>query len=84
MKEEKFPYKSLFILIAAAIYTLSPLDIVPDAFLGFGQLDDIGILFIAWHEFKNILSYRRAVKNKQPPDIVAEVKAKPSESEEEK
>jgi uncharacterized membrane protein YkvA (DUF1232 family) len=33
--------------IGALLYVISPIDLVPDVFLGFGQLDDIAILLLA-------------------------------------
>jgi len=33
--------------IAAAIYVISPIDLIPDVILGLGQLDDIGIVVLA-------------------------------------
>ena len=33
--------------VAAAIYVISPIDLIPDVILGLGQLDDIGIVVLA-------------------------------------
>ncbi len=35
------------IIPAAAIYVISPIDLIPDVILGLGQLDDIGVVTIA-------------------------------------
>jgi uncharacterized membrane protein YkvA (DUF1232 family) len=38
------PVKTLLILVAAVLYFLNPLDIVPDAILGVGLMDDLAVL----------------------------------------
>ncbi len=43
--------KAYLIIAATAIYVISPLDLLPDIFLGAGQLDDLLI---------GILGYRKA------------------------
>ena len=40
------PWQSLLLIIATVLYFLAPLDAVPDFLLGFGYVDDIGL--IAW------------------------------------
>ena len=35
------------IIPAAAIYVISPIDLIPDVILGLGQLDDIGVVILA-------------------------------------
>ncbi len=39
--------KSIVIAVAAALYLISPIDVIPDAFLGFGQMDDLAIALLA-------------------------------------
>jgi uncharacterized membrane protein YkvA (DUF1232 family) len=44
------PRVSLFpklIILAAAIYVISPVDLIPDMILGLGQLDDLGVAMLA-------------------------------------
>ena len=48
----------------AVLYFLSPIDIIPDFFLGLGQLDDLGIITLA------ILFLIRLVPKMAPPEIV--------------
>ncbi len=42
----EIPWKSLVALVAALIYFVMPLDVIPDFILGFGFADDIAL--IAW------------------------------------
>ena len=32
----------------ALVYLVFPIDLIPDMFLGFGQLDDLGLIFWGW------------------------------------
>ncbi len=41
------PWGSLAVLTGALLYTVSPADIIPDALLGLGQLDDAMVLALA-------------------------------------
>ncbi|MFV0440899.1 MAG: YkvA family protein [Lachnospirales bacterium] len=41
---------TFFAIIFMPIYLFSPVDIIPDWFLGFGQLDDLSILLIAFKQ----------------------------------
>ncbi|MBI5029151.1 MAG: DUF1232 domain-containing protein [Chloroflexi bacterium] len=55
------------IVPAAAVYVLSPIDLVPDVILGLGQLDDVGIVALAVALFvelcpRNVVEeHRRAI-----------------------
>ncbi len=39
--------QSIGIAIVALVYLISPIDIIPDAFLGLGQMDDIAVISLA-------------------------------------
>ena len=39
--------RSVVLYILAFIYVLSPIDFIPDALLGFGQLDDAAVVIAA-------------------------------------
>lgn len=46
----RFPLKTKIALVFAIIYAISPLDIIPDFltfFLGFGLIDDVGVIAFA-------------------------------------
>jgi len=47
MREPRVPLLLKLILPAAALYTVSPLDFIPDALPLIGELDDLGILAVA-------------------------------------
>jgi len=47
------------------VYMISPVDLVPDAILGFGQVDDLMVLLLGLKMFIDLC----------PPDIVAEHEA---------
>lgn len=44
--DSRVPVFPKLILLAGAIYVISPVDLIPDVILGLGQLDDIGIIFL--------------------------------------
>ncbi len=61
------PWKSIAAVAGALLYVLNPLDLIPDIILGFGLLDDAGVIAIclnlveadlyryaAWRELSNI------------------------------
>ena len=63
--DREVPFYLKVIPVAAVIYLISPIDFVPDAFLGLGQLDDLGILLLGSQLFtqlvpKHIVAQHRA------------------------
>ncbi|MBI3915156.1 MAG: DUF1232 domain-containing protein [Chloroflexi bacterium] len=46
LNDSRVPVLPKLIIPAAALYVLSPLDILPDFILGLGQLDDLGIVLL--------------------------------------
>jgi uncharacterized membrane protein YkvA (DUF1232 family) len=48
------------VLPLSVIYTISPIDFIPDVILGFGQLDDLGIILLGMALFLRLA----------PPDLV--------------
>jgi uncharacterized membrane protein YkvA (DUF1232 family) len=60
------PRLKIFVPILAALYLVSPIDLVPDLFLGLGQIDDLGVLALA------ILALTRLVPRLAPPAVVRE------------
>jgi uncharacterized membrane protein YkvA (DUF1232 family) len=62
LRDERVPIALKVIPVAALIYTLSPLDIIPDVIPLLGQLDDLGILMTAMTMFNSMA----------PADVVEE------------
>jgi uncharacterized membrane protein YkvA (DUF1232 family) len=65
LREPSVPFIVKLIPVAAAGYVISPLDFVPDILPIIGQLDDIGIVFIALEAFLRVapvdaVAYHRA------------------------
>ncbi|MEA4912842.1 MAG: YkvA family protein [Oscillospiraceae bacterium] len=46
-EKKKQLVRSAVIAVAAVIYLVSPIDIIPDTFLGFGQMDDLAVAVLA-------------------------------------
>lgn len=63
--DKRVPVWMKAVAIAPLIYVISPIDIIPDVFLGLGQLDDIGIVLAGMRLFESLV----------PADIVAEHRA---------
>lgn len=81
-QKNKFPYASLFVLVGALVYIFSPLDIIPDMFLGLGQLDDMGAIYLAFKAAKSLLKYgKNKTKPPNPGDVVAEVTSQDSKEQ---
>ena len=47
LADPRVPLFPKLILLVAAIYVISPVDLIPDLILGLGQLDDIGVAMLA-------------------------------------
>jgi len=45
--DSRVPVFPKLIILVAAVYVISPIDLIPDVILGLGQLDDIGIVILA-------------------------------------
>ena len=43
-------------VLAAALYVLHPIDLVPDLIFGFGWLDDVAVIAVAWRYLKDQLT----------------------------
>ena len=61
------PFKTLLTVVAAVLYFLNPFDLVPDAILGIGLMDDLAVLtwvyqsanqelikFMQWEKLENV------------------------------
>ena len=64
--DERVPLTAKIVPALVAAYVLSPLDLIPDVFLGLGQLDDLAIFMLGLQLFINVC----------PPEIVEETERK--------
>jgi len=60
MRDGQVPLWLKSIIPASLIYLISPIDLIPDALLGLGQLDDIAVILLAVRLFLSLC----------PPEIV--------------
>ena len=62
MQDDRVPMWLKAIPVASVLYLFSPIDVLPDVFLAFGQIDDVMILIGAMELFERFA----------PADVVAE------------
>ena len=53
----------ILLIILGLIYVLSPYDILPDYFVGWGWLDDIVLIFFLWRFLKNLSQKQSGAKS---------------------
>ena len=59
-----FPLGSTIAIIIMIVYSIYPMDVIPDVILGLGQLDDIGVILACWKLVKSdIEDYRIWLEN---------------------
>ena len=79
LADSRVPIFPKLIILAAAIYVISPVDLIPDLILGLGQLDDLGVAMLAIGVFIQLCppalvdEHRRAIAAEsggttKPPD----------------
>lgn len=61
----EFPLGSTIAIIIMLGYSIYPFDVIPDVFLGVGQLDDIGVILACWKLVKSDVEDYRNWLNKQ-------------------
>src|SRR5512135_808623 len=65
MWDNRVPFSAKVVPVLTILYILSPIDIIPDVLVGFGQLDDLAILLLGTQLFIAV----------SPKDIVARIRA---------
>lgn len=53
--DSRVPAWMKLVAIAPIVYVLSPIDFIPDVFLGIGQLDDLGIVLAGMRLFESLV-----------------------------
>jgi uncharacterized membrane protein YkvA (DUF1232 family) len=71
--DNQVPMSAKAVPILTVLYILSPIDFLPDVFVGLGQLDDLAILLLGVQLFiavspKDIVARIRAEIEGRPPD----------------
>ena len=81
LRDSRVPLFPKLIILAAAIYVISPVDLIPDVILGLGQLDDLGVAMLAIALFIELCP--RAIVDEHRRAIAAEAgePVKPPEGE---
>ncbi|MEG0897915.1 MAG: YkvA family protein [Ruthenibacterium sp.] len=77
-EDSKFLWGSILFAAAGLIYLFSPIDIVPDFFFGFGQIDDVVVLGLTLREaWKSWTYYKlhRTPKSTDSPQDATEIHA---------
>jgi uncharacterized membrane protein YkvA (DUF1232 family) len=52
--DPRVPVWTKLVPLISVLYILSPIDFIPDWFLGFGQLDDLGVLLVGVRMFTEL------------------------------
>jgi uncharacterized membrane protein YkvA (DUF1232 family) len=47
LKDSRVPLFPKLVMLASAIYLISPIDLIPDVILGLGQLDDLAVFMLS-------------------------------------
>jgi uncharacterized membrane protein YkvA (DUF1232 family) len=62
------PWKSIAAIAGALVYVMNPLDVIPDLILGFGFIDDAGVVALCLKMVESdLLRYAAWKQNKEEP-----------------
>lgn len=71
-EDSQYLWGSILFTVAGLLYLFSPIDIVPDMFFGFGQVDDVVVLGLtlreAWKSWTYYKLHRIPKDPATPPD----------------
>jgi uncharacterized membrane protein YkvA (DUF1232 family) len=73
--------QALVAVVAALVYFLVPLDMVPDWLLGVGLLDDLAVLAWVLRTWDGELQAYRVWREAQPPEVLRRIEAVPAAHE---
>ena len=65
-KQSKYLWGSILLALGALLYLLAPMDVVPDPFLGLGQLDDALVAVLGFRAARKAWRHYRAFGAQQP------------------
>lgn len=65
LRDGRVPIYAKLAFLLPLVYVISPLDFIPDVFLGIGQLDDLGIILLGMQLLQQLT----------PGDILTDIKA---------
>ena len=54
-RDRRVPFGYKLLPLAVVAYVLSPIDVIPDVFIGLGQLDDLGLFLLSTQVFTMIV-----------------------------
>ena len=74
-------YQALLAVVAALVYFVMPLDLVPDWLLGVGLLDDLAVLAWVLRTWEDELDAYRTWRDAQAPEVLRRVEALPDARE---
>jgi uncharacterized membrane protein YkvA (DUF1232 family) len=77
--DPRVPFLTKLIIPFTILYVLSPIDLIPDAILGLGQLDDIGAVIVGLKMFIEFCPLTVVEEHRR--DIAAKDGAKPASDE---
>jgi uncharacterized membrane protein YkvA (DUF1232 family) len=64
--DERVPFSTKLIPLLTLVYLFLPFDLVPDAFLGFGQMDDLVLLLVGLRVFISLCPKELVDEYKSP------------------
>ena len=73
LRDQQVPFAAKLVPLGVAAYILSPIDFIPDAILGLGQLDDLAVILLGVQVFIAIVPraivqrHRDAIEGVVPP-----------------
>jgi uncharacterized membrane protein YkvA (DUF1232 family) len=71
LRDQQVPFAAKLVPLGVAAYILSPIDLIPDAILGLGQLDDLAVLLLGIQVFIAIVPHALVQRHRDAMDGVA-------------
>jgi uncharacterized membrane protein YkvA (DUF1232 family) len=71
LRDQQVPFAAKLVPLGIAAYILSPIDFIPDAFLGLGQVDDLALLLLGIQVFIAIVPHALVQRHRDAMSGVA-------------